>query len=44
MSQIKELLAAKNISLTKLADWIGETFNAVNLYAADKVQTPISLL
>ena len=44
MNRIKEVLEAKDISQTELANRLGKTFNMVNLYATNKVQTPISVL
>lgn len=44
MNRIKEVLKAKDISQTELADRLGKTFNMVNLYATNKVQPPIPVL
>lgn len=44
MNRIKEVLEAKGISQTELANRLGKTFNMVNLYATNKVQPPISVL
>lgn len=44
MNQIKEVLEAKGISQTELANRLGKTFNMVNLYATNKVQPPIPVL
>lgn len=44
MNRIKEVLDAKGISQTELANRLGKTFNMVNLYATNKVQPPISVL
>lgn len=44
MNKIKEILEAKGISQTELADRLGKCFNMVNLYATNKVQPPISVL
>ena len=44
MNRIKEVLEAKGISQTELANKLGKTFNMVNLYATNKVQPPISVL
>lgn len=44
MNRIKEILEAKGISQTELANRLGKTFNMVNLYASNKVQPPISVL
>lgn len=44
MNRIKEVLDAKGISQTKLANRLGKTFNMVNLYATNKVQPPIPVL
>lgn len=44
MNRIKEVLKAKDISQTELANRLGKTFNMVNLYASNKVQPPISVL
>ena len=44
MNRIKEVLEAKDISQTELANRLGKTFNMVNLYASNKVQPPISVL
>lgn len=40
----KEVLDAKGISQTELANRLGKTFNMVNLYATNKVQPPIPVL
>lgn len=44
MNRIKEVLDAKGISQTELANRLGKTFNMVNLYATNKVQPPIPVL
>lgn len=44
MNKIKEILDARGISQTELADRLGKSFNMVNLYATNKVQPPISVL
>lgn len=44
MNRIKEALKARGFSQTELANRLGKTFNMVNLYAANKVQPPISVL
>ena len=44
MNRIKEVLEAKDICQTELANRLGKTFNMVNLYASNKVQPPISVL
>lgn len=44
MNRIKEVLEAKGISQTELANWFGKTFNMVNLYATNKVQPSIPVL
>lgn len=44
MNRIKEVLEAKDISQTELANRLGKTFNMVNLYASNKAQPPISVL
>ena len=44
MNRIKEVLDAKGISQTELANRLGKTFNMVNLYATNKVQPLISVL
>ena len=44
MNRIKEVLKAKDISQTELADRLGKTFNMVNLYATNKVQPTIPVL
>lgn len=44
MNRIKEVLEAKDISQTELANRLGKTFNMVNLYASNKVQPLISVL
>ena len=41
MNRIKEVLDAKGISQTELADRLGKSFNMVNLYATNKTQPPI---
>ena len=43
-NRIKEVLEAKGISQTELANRLGKTFNMVNLYATNKVQPPIPVL
>lgn len=37
MNRIKEVLEAKGISQTELANRLGKTFNMVNLYTTNKV-------
>lgn len=44
MNNIKEVLKAKGISQTELADRLGKSFNMVNLYATNKIQPPIPVL
>ena len=44
MNRIKEFLDAKGITQTELAHRLGKCFNTVNLYAANKVQPPVSVL
>lgn len=44
MNRIKEVLEAKGISQTELAERLGKSFNMVNLYATNKIQPPISVL
>ena len=44
MNRIKEVLDAKGIGQTELANRLGKTFNMVNLYATNKVQPPIPVL
>lgn len=44
MNKIKEVLEARGISQTELADRLGKSFNMVNLYTTNKVQPPISVL
>lgn len=44
MNRIKEVLDAKGINQTELANRFGKTFNMVNLYATNKVQPPIPVL
>ena len=44
MNRIKEVLDAKGISQTELADRLGKSFNMVNLYATNKTQPPIPVL
>lgn len=43
-NHIKEVLVARGISQTELANRLGKTFNMVNLYASNKVQPPIPVL
>ena len=43
-NRIKEVLDAKGISQTELANRLGKTFNIVNLYATNKVQPPLPVL
>lgn len=43
-NRIKEVLDAKDISQTELANRLGKTFNMVNLYATNKVQPPLPVL
>lgn len=44
MNRIKQVLEAKGISQTELANRLGKTFNMVNLYATNKVQPPVPVL
>lgn len=44
MNKIKEFLEAKSISQTDLAHQLSNSFNMVNLYAANKVQPSIPVL
>ena len=44
MNRIKEVLEARGISQTELAERLGKSFNMVNLYAANKIQPPIPVL
>lgn len=44
MNKIKEVLEARGISQTELADRLGKSFNMVNLYATNKIQPPIPIL
>ncbi len=44
MDRIKEVLEAKGISKTELANRLGQTFNMGNMYASNKVQPPIPVL
>lgn len=44
MNRIKEVLEAKGISQTELAERLGKSFNMVNLYATNKIQPPIPVL
>ena len=44
INRIKEVLEAKGISQTELANRLGKTFNMVNLYATNKMQPPIPVL
>lgn len=44
MNKIKEVLEARGISQTELAERLGKSFNMVNLYATNKIQPPISVL
>ena len=44
MNRIKEVLEAKGISKTELANRLGQTFNMGNMYASNKVQPPIPVL
>ncbi|MSS17046.1 helix-turn-helix domain-containing protein [Sodaliphilus pleomorphus] len=44
MNRIREVLDAKGISQTELANRLGKTFNMVNMYASNKVQPPIPVL
>ena len=44
MNRIKEVLEAKGISQTELANRLGKTFNMVNLYTTNKVQPLIPIL
>ena len=44
MNRIKEVLDAKGISQTELANRLGKTFNMVNLYTTNRVQLPIHVL
>lgn len=43
-NRIKEALAARGISQTELVNRLGKTFNMVNLYASNKVQSSIPVL
>ena len=44
MNRIKEVLEAKGISQTELANRLGKTFNMINLYTTNRVQPPIHVL
>lgn len=44
MNRIKEVLDAKGISQTELANRLGKTFNMANLYTTNRVQPPIHVL
>lgn len=44
MNRIKKILEVKGMSQTDLAHRLGKSFNAVNLYAANKVQPPLPVL
>lgn len=44
MNKIKEVLEARGISQTELAERLGKSFNMVNLYATNKIQPPIPVL
>lgn len=44
MSRIKEVLDAKGISQTELANRLGKSFNMINLYTTNRVQPPIHVL
>ncbi|MBU9140420.1 helix-turn-helix domain-containing protein, partial [Phocaeicola vulgatus] len=44
MNRIKEVLDAKGISQTELANRLGKTFNMINLYTTNRVQPPIHVL
>lgn len=44
MNRIKEVLDAKGISQTELANRLGKTFNMVNLYTTNRVQPPLPVL
>ena len=44
MNRIKEVLDAKGISQTELANRLGKTFNMVNLYTTNRVKPPIHVL
>lgn len=44
MNRIKEVLEARGISQTELAERLGKSFNMVNLYATNKIQPPIPVL
>jgi len=44
MNRIKEMLAAKGIGQTELANMLGKTFDMVNLSPTNRVQPPISIL
>ncbi len=44
MNKIKEILDARGVSQTELADRLGKSFNMVNLYATNRIQPPIPVL
>lgn len=44
MNRIKEVLDAKGISQTELANRLGKSFNMINLYTTNRVQPPIHVL
>lgn len=44
MNRIREALIEKSISQTELAKRFGKGFNMVNLYATNRVQSPIPVL
>lgn len=44
MNRLKEILDAKGMSQTTLANSLGKSFNMINLYATNKVQPPIPTL
>ena len=44
MNRIKKILEVKGMSQTDLAHRLGKSFNAVNLYAVNKVQPPLPVL
>jgi len=37
MKKIKEVLEARGISQTELADKLGKSFNMINLYATNRI-------
>lgn len=44
MNKIKEVLEARAISQTELAERLGKSFNMGNFYATNKIQPPIPVL